>query len=264
MTWLQAGPLSAKLRPAEGGRIAALRHRDLGDLIVPMTDAPFDPEHWQKAGAYPLIPFHNRIPSGRLLWRKQTIQLPLHPAEPNALHGFTSRRGWSLTGTGTGTRAVMTLDHQGDTDWPWDMHAEQVVELSDTALTLHLSVANRSKRTMPAGLGWHPFIAAQTIEADAQTGWPLGSNMLPLGHATHGPVPGPTRCLSDWSRVKITLASGARLEMTSSEPLSHLVIHEGEGHACIEPASHLAGAPETLHPLDPGETLTAAVTLALL
>ncbi|WP_136686078.1 aldose epimerase family protein [Falsirhodobacter xinxiangensis] len=265
MTVLRDGPLTVRLRP-EGGRIAALHHDLHGDLIVPMTDAPFDPEFWPKAGAYPLIPFHNRIAGGRFDWDGQPYALPLHPAEPNALHGFASRPDWRIEG------ARMVLEHSADDLWPWDLTAVQDITLTDTALEIAMSVTNRSARTMPAGFGWHPFFPPCRVEDDAALAWPAGPDMMPLGHSRAKGEDSPTRHLSDWSAAIVTLSGGARLRLRGSAELSHLVVHETPDYACIEPVSHLAGA-LTLQPvrmqdrmrsLAPGATLRGTVTLEVL
>lgn len=267
---LREGLLCVTLRAAEGGRVAALHHDQHGDLIVPMTDAPFDPEFWPKAGAYPLIPFHNRIAGGRFDWDGQAVALPLHPVEPNALHGFASRSPWRIA-LSEGL-ARMTLDHRADGTWPWDLAATQDVTLSKTALRIDMSVTNQSESAMPAGLGWHPFFPPCQIEDDARLAWPAGPDMMPLGHHEAPSKEGPTRHLSDWTYAIITLATGARLRLRGSAELSHLVIHETAGYACVEPVSHLAGAltllpkrmQDRLRPLAPGATLCGVVTLEVL
>ena len=63
---IACGRLSARLRPAWGGRMTHLRHFDYGDILVPTMEQEFEPFNWPRAGAYPLFPYHNRLYGGRL------------------------------------------------------------------------------------------------------------------------------------------------------------------------------------------------------
>ncbi|WP_435171052.1 hypothetical protein [Falsirhodobacter sp. 1013] len=267
---LRSGPLSASIRPAAGGRIAALRHDVLGDLIVPMDAAPFDPEFWPKAGAYPLIPFHNRIRDGRFTWQGQVHRLPLHPAEPNALHGFASRREWRAAKEGSSIH--MVLEHAADEHWPWAISATQVISLIATGMTIGLSVTNLSDAVMPAGLGWHPFFPPCRVTEDAARRWPMDERQIPEGTSTSDTGTEATRHLSGWTQVEIILDNGARMRLTASSVMSHLVVHQTAQYACVEPVSHLAGAlalsletsADRLRPLAPNETLSAEIRLDIL
>jgi len=250
-----------------------LRHQRAGELLVPLDDQSYDPEFWPKAGGYPLIPFHNRVRDGLFIWNGREIRLPLHPSEPNALHGFSSRRSWigqSLDDAG----ARMELDHEGDAYWPWALHASQTVSLDENSMSLTLSVTNRDNETMPAGLGWHPFMPSpKAISHDAQIEWPIEPDYFPSS-ASH-PVSeatdrSPTRYLSTWSKLDVILANGCSVAIRCDRIFSHLVIHESPaGYACIEPATHLANAlsappsdpSDRMYPLAPGETLSGTIVL---
>lgn len=273
MVDLRNGRMRARLVPGAGGRIASLAHDGYGDILVPMSDAPFEPEFWPKAGAYPLIPFHNRIRDGRFSWDGDAYQLPLHPSEPHALHGFSSKRTWTEENVRDAS-ATLSLKHEGDAHWPWSLLAQQHIVLEPDALVLNLSVTNLGDRAMPAGLGWHPyFVKARQIEDDAELSWPIGEDLMPLGHSTSKRLNGPTRYLSRWRRVIFTLLNGTRIAMSSDRLLSHLVIHDvAADYSCVEPTSHLANAlanvpqhaEDRLVPLAPGETLTAGLRLEIL
>lgn len=275
MTVLRCGHMEAHLRPEAGGRISFLRHALAGDLIIPLDSREFDPEFWPKAGGFPLMPFHNRVRAGIFVWNGRQISLPLHPSEPNALHGFASRRRWSCTKI-DGAKVVMELTHKGDPSWPWPMYATQEISLGENSVSLTLSVKNLDRKAMPAGLGWHPFIPSPlAISHDAELEWPMAPGYLPTGDCrqrTEATDEAPTRFLSKWSRVGATLVSGSRLEITADPVFSHLVIHEGPaGYACIEPVTHLTNAlasppksaQDGMHFLVAGETLTGTIILAI-
>lgn len=270
---LRNGAISARLAPASGGRIASLAHEVHGEILVPMDQASFEPEFWPKAGAYPLIPFHNRVRDGRFSWKGAHYQLPLHPSEPHALHGFGSRRAWTAKDVQESS-ATLELQHEADTYWPWSLCAQQHIVLEADGLALKLSVTNLSDSVMPAGLGWHPyFVKAREIEDDAELSWSIGEDMIPTGESTRDRTCGATQYLSNWRKVIVTLLNGMRLAMTSGPLLSHLVIHDvAPEYSCVEPTSHLANAlsavPEhagdRLVPLAPNETLTVGLKLQIL
>jgi len=199
-----AGPLSLTLRPAWGGRVAAFAHARFGAILVPIAERTFVPEAWPKAGAYPLIPFHNRISNGAFMFEGRRIEIPEHPeASPHALHGFSSRREWRVAGCGADW-AELVLRHEGDAFWPWPVTCRQVFRLTPDALEVTLSVSNDSDRPMPAGIGWHPyFLKATRVEEDSAWIWPLRSDYRPVGERRpRSADEGPTRYLSGWSRVE--------------------------------------------------------------
>lgn len=273
MLRLRRGPLQLDLLPERGGRIAALRCAEQ-DILVPLADADFDPDCWPKAGAYPLIPFHNRVRNARLSCGSRTAQLPVHPdSKPHALHGMTSRCLWQGH-VKAQAEAVMAVEWSACPTWPWAFVAEQRVLLTDNVISLHLSIENRDDVDMPAGLGWHPFfVKPDKLTDNAETIWPISPDLLPTGErrrARLADMRHATRYLSDWTSVRTCIA-GIDLEIAARN-LPHLVVHSAGGdYCCIEPVSHLAGAPvaETgdsgtgLMKLAPGHRMTASITLSL-
>lgn len=245
MLRLSHGGLELDLAPDLGGRVAALRFRGR-DILVPLTDKAFDPDNWPKAGAYPLIPFHNRVKNATLTCGDRVAHLPEHPeCIPHALHGMASRCIWQGHIEAPDV-AVMSLDWPASSVWPWSFRAEQRLVLRDGGLDLHLTIENRDTVEMPAGLGWHPYIARpRDVVDDARTIWPIRSDYLPTGEQrSQRPADklSMTRYLSDWSWVAWAV-EGCQLDIRAQD-LPHLVIHAAPGgdYVCIEPVSHVAGA----------------------
>ncbi len=268
---LTIGGISATLRPAWGGRMTRLSREGI-DWLHPMPDTgPFDPEAWPKGGAYPLIPFHNRIRQGRFDFDGKAHEIPCHPSEPNALHGVASRLAWQGHQTSEDC-ALMSVDFTPDGRWPFAFRAEQQLKLLPDGLHLDLRLRNTGSHAMPGGLGWHPYIAkCAHTRVQAARDWTLDSGYFPTGDwqdpAPEGP---PTRYLSDWRALQLRLSSGPTLRMEATRTLSHLVIHDPEpAYSCVEPVSHLAGAlnlplsrdVDLMRKLLPGEELSAHITL---
>ncbi|MFG6082612.1 hypothetical protein ACEUZ9_003261 [Paracoccus litorisediminis] len=271
-TGIESGELRMVLRPAWGGRVLSLT---LGDrpILMPLQGAAgvFDPQIWPKGGAYPLLPFHNRIPQGRFTWNGREVNLPLHPQEPATVHGHGHQRVWQATAHDASS-VVLELAEAGQGAWPWPFTATQRFTVTKRRVDVQLSITNRADEPAPAGLGWHPFFAkCRAIRSDAAREWPMGADLLPIGGwraaASDGAA---TRYLSDWSRAELVLENGLAVTLTASAALSHLVIHDPAGaYSCVEPVSHLANS-MNLHPeravdnlvaLAPGQTLGAQVTL---
>ena len=261
------GPFSLVAAPAQGGRVARFGHADLGALLVPMEDAPFDAFAWPKAGAFPLIPFHGRIETARFDWHGTRHQITPHPGpDGHALHGPAQRLPWRAERLSAGALR-MDLEVDAGADWPFAFAASQKITLNDNGLRIDMTMTNRAETTAPAGLGWHPYFPKSTLEHDAQSHWPMRTRTLfPSGRysKTVPQVTGKTTFLSDWSSVTLHNAT-IRLRLTSD--LAHLVLHDDPPtHTCVEPASEPANALnlEGADTFNPGETLTARIDLILM
>lgn len=271
MLRLSNDALELDLLPELGGRVAALRYGGT-DILLPLANESFDPDYWPKAGAYPLIPFHNRVRNAVLTCGDRTARLPVHPdTAPHALHGMTSRHPWRGCAE-TPAVAIMELDWSACEIWPWSFWTEQCYILSGNALTIHLTIENRDCVDMPAGLGWHPYLVApDSLAEDAGAIWPMNPDYLPTGEKRSPDEADRlslTRYLSDWTQV-VARIGDVNLEITSPK-LAHLVIHSEKGrYCCIEPVSHLAGAGDvlpggqagSLTKLRPKEQMRASINL---
>ena len=247
--------------PEQGGRLSRLAWRHAGqlfELIVPMQQG-LDGARWPKAGAYPLIPYSNRIEGGML--RFQGAQYPLlpHPeVRPHTLHGTAHLRAWRVFAI-TSQRLALVLSAQADGHWPWRYSAHQTFEVDGDALHITLSVTNEDDTPMPAGLGWHPFLQwpeDMVLHHSAQRQWPFDMAYLPLGEvvptqpAWQPPnglrQPMSTAYLADWGQA-VCWASPSRglsVQLQADPVFEHLVVHRpvGGGYACIEPVTHVTNA----------------------
>ncbi|MBY5460841.1 hypothetical protein HFO89_31725 [Rhizobium leguminosarum] len=257
MTSLHAGKqfeissnrLLAELCPSMGGRLLKLAVIDGPDIFVTAKPQSFDILNWPRGGAYPLIPYHNRIERGRLAVGTETFDLPPHPAAlPHTLHGPGHTRAWQLIEQ-TPSRLVMRIVYERDDHWPWAFEASQDFALEGNVLTLGVTLKNLDERPMPGGLGWHPYFASpDPVSVNAKYRWPHGDDYLPLGHRVsvtnrQSTKYLPTQYLQDWDEAEIRHADGFRSRVTATSALMGLVIHRGDpAHICVEPVSHIANA----------------------
>lgn len=269
--------LSAIFSPEMGGRLLQLKYRDSVDIVVPTTPHRFGVLNWPRAGAYPLIPYHNRLANASISVAKQDLLLLPHPAaEPHTLHGPSHSRPWRAVSRAP-NRFIMEIDYDADPHWPWRFSAQQDFLLQDSSLTVRISLTNLDSRPMPAGLGWHPyFAAAEQPETDAMTHWPHKEDYLPTGDRVvivdrKSFEQQATSYLDEWNSATIQL-SGARAVMIAASPFDFLVVHRGDpNHVCVEPVTHIAnawnlgldGASVGARVLRPGEVLEGQIELTV-
>ncbi|KLU25249.1 hypothetical protein EOS_15935 [Caballeronia mineralivorans PML1(12)] len=285
---LSNGSLEAEIAPHLGARLCSLKALDRNlNLLVPLRawDAP---EHgWPKAGAYPLIPYSNRIAEARLTFGNSTYALAPHPLDlPNTLHGHAQRCAWQMRAHDS-QRAELVLHSDDREHWPWPFEARIAFELNANALDVSFALRNLGASPMPAGLGWHPFLAIDTdsvIRFDAQRRWELDAAFVPTGNAFATTQPTELSHLdwqtrdcaiyaSEWNGTALIERNAGTMRITADAPLTHLVAYTPRGGSffCVEPVSHVAngfnlaarGIDGTgMHVLAPGEIFSARTTLA--
>jgi len=259
---LQAGQARARLVPAAGGRISALRLEPDGagvavDVLHPYPEDFFDPLHWAKGGIYPLMPYSNRIAQAKLRVDGQQVVLEPHPdAAPHTLHGNAHALPWMLE-SHDGASAVMVLDAAASPAWPWRYQARMGLQLTPSALRVSLVLRNAGQRRMPAGMGLHPYFRHRpearlvyrasafwppTPEFLAQSARaPLAQEVRPLAQPLR--EGGMTDYLGGWDgHARIELPEGALLDIDADPVFGHLVVHRPDhlAYLCLEPVSHVA------------------------
>lgn len=234
MITLRAGRASAEIDPQAGGRLGQL---DFGD--GPLLRGPADGLRWTDWGCYPLAPWSNRIPSGRLVSGEVDAQLPVNHHDGSAIHGLVAERPWEVT-SNSGQRAELQIRVREE---PFEIAARQVFDLSDTTLVLTLAVTNLAERTLPMGIGIHPWFRAGPVTVSADHVWP--GEPLPVAQprrvAGRWDLRTPTRpapmdaCFTGLAGCAAT-APGVQLSWQG--PVTHVVVYSGEpGWVCIEPVT---------------------------
>ncbi|MDR0280777.1 MAG: aldose 1-epimerase [Paucimonas sp.] len=270
-----------RLLPEWGGRIAALRAGGL-DLLLPITADAFDPLDWPRAGAYPLMPYSNRLRDARLAFNGVEHRLPAHPAaRPHTLHGVTHTRPWEVVSADAG-QALIRCDYDGE-HWPWAFRAEQAFALDGDRLEITLRVTNLGDTPMPAGLGLHPYFQRHPgMRAEYRVGreWAIDEEYLVTGdyedavktvHLIADNAAPVAHYQSHWDgELHLSYPEG-RLLMRASLLLNHFVAFAppGSAYLCLEPVSHVADAfngppadwaESGTHELAPGQSLEATLS----
>lgn len=275
---LRHGNLRAAVAPAAGGSLMVFL-ADGQEMMRRFDDARADTNDPIAMACFPLVPFSNRIATGRFIFNGQTVTLTPDPiAAPHAIHGLGWRRPWTVEAA-SDREATLVLRHDGG-EWPWAFEARETFMLDDDALTIGLALRNRADEPMPAGLGLHPFFpgrARARLTADLPFVWETGSDPLPtrrvkvpaqwnfargravaplaLDHCFSGAA-GPLAI--EWEGQPFALS----IERTGS---NHVVIYtpRDRDFFCVEPVNHVPDAvnrPESadvtgLRVLAPGEEM---------
>jgi aldose 1-epimerase len=287
---LRAEGAGLVLAPSAGGSVARYWIDDgaaMLNLLRPWS-AP-RPGEPLEAAAFPLVPYSNRIRSGRFSFRGRDVTLPLNrPPERHSIHGHGWQAGWRLVEVRAHEAAVEYRHEAGA--WPWAYRATQRFVLAASSLSVALALRNESDTAMPAGIGWHPYFLRTprtTVTADVEAIWLTDAEVMPTVLTAPRPGADPTRgvmvdavaldnCFVGWRRRVVIERpeSGVRLIMTAETPLDCLVVYTPADRPffCAEPVSHVtdafnlaaAGRADTgTQILEPGEALRTTITLSV-
>ena len=281
---LETKAMKLTLLPDLGGSVGGLTYM-AQDILRPFARTA-DESPLQTAG-FPLFPFSGRISEGRFAWNGRDVSLaPNFLPEPHAIHGQAWHAAWQVAEHGS-NHARLVFDYRPE-DWPWAYRAEQDFRLRDDGLDLMLRLTNHGDDSMPAGLGWHPYFPRldARVKVPVDRVWMSDEGMIPDRLV----MPAAGADLSDWRMVDELDLDNAftvsdqisciewpgrnlRVEMVSDAELGHMVIYtpKQEEFFCVEPVSHAPDAVNSQHPaeltglhsLEPGETLSAQISLTI-
>lgn len=271
-----------ELLPAVGGRLHRIRaygHDLLRTPPDPETHVS-DPFFW---GCFPLVPWSNRVPNGRIVFRGRVVDVPCNFGD-TAIHGEAYARPWTVEGT-------RDLSFRGGQfGFPWPYEARQLHTIDGSTWTLSLTVTNTGDTEMPAGLGIHPWFAAG---AGLEAAFPAGLTYPLVNHIPSGPpvpVTGPldrrTLSLIPWGLDNIWTGLtahqielfrrdiGLRMTFSFTPSATHITAASVEQNdaVAIEPVTHATdgfrllaeGLPGAIGVLQPGETLGVTYTLSVM
>ncbi|MCJ2182821.1 aldose 1-epimerase [Novosphingobium sp. 1949] len=277
---ITAGEWTLRVDPRHGGMVRALTRRG-ADVLRPMPEASTEP---LESACFPLAPYVNRIAHGLFTWEGESHALaPNHPAIAHPLHGTAWLETWDLA-EHREDALTLTHAHRADARWGWSFTARQTFTLTANGLHARLALTNTDTRTMPAGIGFHPWFARRGVEAiafAAQGVWLGDEAMLPTR-------PAPADQLGDWSApasldrpalidncyfgwdgtLRIERKDGAILLESAGTRFLHLFVPPGGDFFCAEPQTTMPDAlnrPTRDQPgtraLAPGESLTLDMTI---
>ena len=137
---------------------ATIRSYTIGGLDV--IDG-FGPDEWSHSGrGQVLAPWPNRLGDGRYEFAGVSAQAALdEPGLGNAIHGLVRWWPWRLEGQ---AQNVVTLacPLRPTPGYPFSLDLRVEYRLGRDGLTVTTAAANVGDRTLPFGLGFHPYLTA--------------------------------------------------------------------------------------------------------
>jgi aldose 1-epimerase len=175
------------------------------------------------------------------------------------MHGDGWARPWTVERSDRHSADIL-YDHDGRDGWPFRYRARQTYRLEGDALTVGMSLENLETRSVPAGLGLHPFFVRDgetQLSCRMQHAWLTDAEVLPVERIA---VPARWDFTTLRGVDEVTVDSGfegwdgsasvvwprarLRLDMEATAPFRDLVIYipPERPYFCVEPVSHVPGA----------------------
>ena len=286
---LRNAHLHAQILPHIGGGLARLDAVDNGVLrpVLRGLDLPSgspSPTPSQLA-CFPLLPWSNRIGGGGFTFEGRHIALSRNRAgEPCPIHGDGWQQDWEI-GAQSGTSVQLMLDRSHGE--PFSYRAQLNYTLQGACLEVALDVRNCGDRTLPFGLGLHPWLPRTDgvmLRARAGAVWQRGADGLPskpidipqewnfdaLRRLPSGVI---DNVFEGWDGQAdiVWPESGMRLHIGADMGYYIVYTRPGADFFCFEPVDHLINAHNLpggpaqngLSLLAPGQSLARTVKFAV-
>ena len=135
-----------------------------------------------------LLPWPNRIHTGRYAWDGSEHQVPLNePDQQNAIHGLTRWQSWSARQSST-SEVTMTFLLRPQPAYPFTLDLSATYRLDDEGLEVRVSATNLGSTDAPFAAGAHPYLQVgtdrideATLQLPASTWLPTGPSQIPSG-----------------------------------------------------------------------------------
>jgi aldose 1-epimerase len=251
---LRTRRLGLDLAPAAGGSVARFTC-DGVDLLRPMTAEAIASGRGNNAALYPLVPFSNRIRDGRLAFGSETYRLARNwPGVNHPMHGDGWAKAWDVVRSDA-VSAELAYAHERAGEqggWPFRYRARQSYRLADDRLTIAIALDNLEDRSVPAGIGLHPFFVRESdtiLACRTEAVWRADAEVLPveriavpqhwdLANGRQVDTVALDNCFEGWDGRAAIVWPGRhlRLDVEATLPFRHLVIYTppGQPFFCVE------------------------------
>ena len=281
MIQLQSPTLEVDVCAEHGGLIAGMRCLHDGEAIDILRARPAKQQTQDGLplyGCFPMVPFANRLSqpylkhgSGQATFQRNW------PSEGVAMHGTGYMQPWSIVRQSENSVSLSTSITDKDGMVLGQSHQEISVS-NDIGLQIELTYCHTSDSPMAAGLGLHPWFAADdnaTLAFSANGRFEMDADHFPVGHS---PLPedapqvldfdhdGLDTCFSGWTgRAVLSRPSpGIDVELRSGATLLHCFVSRHHHSICAEPVTHHPDAAHNLRWPEVGQMalLQAGETIA--
>lgn len=185
-----------------------LRRFDVDGVAV--LDGYDEQEMVTGARGQPLLPWPNRLHTGRYTWDGIEHEVPLdEPAQSNALHGLTRWRSWTADDVAEDS-VTMRLRLHPSSPYPFSLDLSVRYELGPDCLTVTTRATNIGDADAPWGAGAHPYVTVGTTVVDdavllvpARSWLPTGPAQIPVGREPVDGTPYDFRSARPVGKVRI-------------------------------------------------------------
>lgn len=161
---IENGQLRLQVHERLGASIAAFQHNIQGTwhpIMRETTDEAISGNVSSPLSSYALVPFSNRIPDGKFVFKGQTHQLMTNTKQHTTIHGDVRNRPHVLKER-TENKLVFFFDSRDHNDleafnYPFPLTLTTTFELQGNTLTQTLTIENVGEEEMPIGFGIHPY-----------------------------------------------------------------------------------------------------------
>lgn len=255
---LKAGRCDLVVDAAHGASLTSFRWRkadgDWFEILHPCPPAQVA----LTGGSFVMVPFANRLDAGRFPSPDGPVEVQVNRPEQNmALHGFSRDRAWQVVAAAE--NALTLVDEFVHETIPFAYRLVQHVSVRPDAAELSLTLTNTADRTLPYGMGFHPWFrkdedtwlsfAAATAFVRDERGLPtrpvpadegpafaegLDTSKMPWfdGHFA-GWVS--RNAVVEWRRAGVSM----RLSATGALTNLHVYVPDDRPILCVEPVSHV-------------------------
>ncbi|MFK7759120.1 MAG: hypothetical protein AB8C13_04140 [Phycisphaerales bacterium] len=269
---LENSTIRVVIDPTDGCQLNTLELRSPAGIWTRVLGSPAD----QIPGSFLMLPWTNRIQDARFEFEGGDHQLTSNHSDGTAIHGTGRDHQWQILDRSPYS-ARMSFDSRTmeKTNWPYPFGAVLRIEIHeqghDTQIEIELDVENLGDRSMPCGIGHHPYFMRSlwnnddelSVRADVQGRYPCDAQIpvddmknddvcdslrkgAPIGNPdlddVFGGFSGDAKLSWD--------ASGVTCTMSCSDAFGHLVIYtprESTAHdqqtapplgwVCVEPVT---------------------------
>jgi len=255
---LNDGIAEVLISPSLGASVLAYNVL-IGDQCRPIFRENLQADNVLDSCNFPLVPFSNRIKNGMFNWQGEQIRLPLNMLpEKHAIHGHGWRASWDIIEKND-TSVLMQYHHKAD-QWPFSYLVKQRISLQQGELKIELFLKNTGLKTMPAGLGLHPYFTRtkqSCLITDVDEMWAVDDECLPTNiinaPADLSSIKGMSINENSLDNALIGFKQEAKVDwpewgmqakISTSNNCKFLVVYspENEDFFCVEPVTHCTDA----------------------
>lgn len=246
-----------QLAPELGGSVTGWDWKTAGartSLFRPWNGASGDR---YTLACFPLVPWSNRITQGGFEY--DGTFFPIHAnrsGERYPIHGDGWLQQWQVAERAN-ERIRLSLESHGFDGTPYHYRSTQTFLLLPDGLQIDLTVTNTGKKTLPFGLGLHPYFvrnADTRLQFKAEGVWLCGDDPIPTEFATKfpdtwdynapSPLEGPMidNCYTGWNgKARIAYPDrGLSMTMVMPDCNGYMMLYRPphRDFFCLEPVTH--------------------------